>query len=137
LLAIMMRWVWPFFQFLPLTVFLVVAQSHDFSLSGWGLAFRVGALVGLVQFVVLLPILRHRMNRLVTGMNLFLIVGGAAFYLRSVGLIFFLGELREAGVVLAVSLVCGVALFISRTGAFELVYADLKMQKKYSVYFFI
>lgn len=123
-----------FTQSLPLTLFVVSAWAHDFSNDGWALAFQIGAVTGAVQLVALLPILRNQLSRLLTGANLFLIFGGVTVYTNSFYLLGWLDELRAAGVIVFVGIVCSLATVYSPTGVFE-DSTGKPLPRKYSYYF--
>src|SRR3989344_2582087 len=117
-------------QFLPLSIFLAVARAHGFMGNAWPLAFKLGALAAALEIAILLPILRSKISRLIAGANLFLIVGGLAFFLNNHSLISLIDYLREAGVIIFVGIVCIVAILFVPTGVFEKQFSKGNFEKK-------
>lgn len=124
-------------QFLPLTLFVSVARYHGFEGDAWALAFQWGAVAAALELAILIPMLGSRMSRLIAGANLFLLVGGAAFYFKISFLLSGLAELGAAGLIVMVGVACGLAFFMTPTGVFEKTFSKTGAEKKYSIYFLI
>jgi len=94
-------------QFFPLTVFLRVALLHGApQTEDWLLAFAWGGGVAVVQLVLFVVFARARpMNRLMLGVNVYLILGGAAVLSNQIGLLQALRDLQESGIFLCLLLV--------------------------------
>ncbi|MGE3974114.1 MAG: hypothetical protein AB7F59_06265 [Bdellovibrionales bacterium] len=124
-------------QFFPLTAFLIIARSYDFTNQGWSIAFQWAALMAVIQLMILLPLLKNKMSRLVAGVNLFFIFGGIAFFFKNEILLNFMEYLKEAGIIFFVAVVCIAATIFSRTGVFETAISKSHSEKKYSVYYLL
>jgi hypothetical protein len=122
-------------QFLPLTVFVGVAQANGSDGKAWALAFQWGAAASIIELLILFPLLKNRLSRLVAGMSAFLIFGGAAFYFKSEPLLNILGLMRASAMIFFVGLVCVIATFATKTGVFEKEFSSSGGEKKYSYYF--
>ena len=76
-MAILLR----IFQFLPLSVFLYFSRENiETGTADWGPAFQWGAVAAAIELAVLIPILKTRISRMITAVNIYLIVGGLGFY---------------------------------------------------------
>lgn len=121
-------------QFFPLTVFLQSAwllgppQAPDW-LAGfaWGGA---AALAQLALFGLLSP--GDPLNRLILGVNSYLILGGAAVLFRQFALLNIMRLLMESGVLLCVLLVGILSTIASRAGFVG--YRDSAQSRKIRVY---
>jgi hypothetical protein len=122
-------------QFLPLTIFIGVARHRGFTAEAWSFAFQCGALVALVELVVLHYWIRQPLNRLLWGANLFLIFGGIAFRFDLNILMEALSFLKASAIFVSVGLVCIIALFTSKSGVFERQLSTSHNQKLYSIFF--
>lgn len=120
-------------QFLPLSLFLYMA-THDQS-QNWKRAFEIGALAALIEFAILIPILKTHLSRLITGVNLFLIIGGCGFYFNINFVLDFLSSFRESALILSIFFICLLATFKTRTGIFEVQISNELKQKMFSIYF--
>lgn len=121
-------------QFAPLSIFLGVARHFEFSADAWPMAFQFGAIAALVEFAILIPIMKNKLNRLIAGANLFLITGGVGFFLKNEVILNFLGHLRASALFFFVGVACLIATFTTSTGVFEAFLADGKERRK-SLYY--
>lgn len=80
----------------------------------WLQAFQFGAVLGLLQLLILLPQARP-LNRLVLAGNIYLILGGIAVFLQQWWVLALYGVLKEAGIILLM-LVVGVSSLFTRSG---------------------
>lgn len=94
----------------------------------WLQAFQFGAVLGLLQLLILLPQARP-LNRLVLAGNLYLILGGIAVFLQQWWVLQLYGELKEAGIILLM-LIVGVLSLFTRSGFV----AISTKSKKYSLF---
>lgn len=124
-------------QFLPLSVFLYVASSGQSDSAVWQRAFEFGAAVATLEFLILIPILKTELSRLITAVNLFLLIGGIGFYFNLVPVMNALGFLRESSLFLCVSLVAILATWLTPAGVFEKKISASGREKAYSICFII
>lgn len=124
-------------QFIPLSVFLGVARSFNYTHEAWAIAFQLGAVVGLLEMIILLPLLGNGVSRLIAGTNVFLIAGGIAFFFNISILLNLIGTLREAGLFISLALASLLGIFITPTGVFERRFSKCQAEKNYSVIFLI
>lgn len=101
------------------------------------MAFQLGALAAVIEFAILIPILKTKLSRLITGVNLFLIFGGLGFYFEIGFLLDILSQSRESGLMILIFLVCLLATAYTRTGIFEAQFSSVHHQKKFSIYYLI
>lgn len=101
------------------------------------MAFQAGGLAAAVELIILIPILKNRLSRLIAGTNLFLLVGGIGFFFQSLVITSFLAHFQEAGVFLFVGVVSVLAFIFSETGAFEVLFSNARLQKIFSFYFLL
>ncbi len=132
-----MRFLYSLIQFLPLTLFILTARYYGSTVSAWAWAFQVGAIAAVVQLAILLPFLKTRLNRLIGGINLFLIIGGLGFFFNINFILNFMGQLRESGVILSVGIVCILATLFTHRGVFESSASRNNLEKRYSCYFIL
>jgi len=105
-------------QFLPLTVFLRVALLQGTpQTENWLLAFAWGGSVAVVQLALFAVFARaHPMNRLILGVDVYLILGGVAVFSNQIGLLQALRGLQESGIFLCLLLVGLVTTMASPAG---------------------
>jgi len=88
--------------FFPLSVFALYAFRHGATTNErWIGAFELAAAAALFQLAVLLP-RRRPINRLILGVNVYLLAGGAAALGSQWWLLETYGRLRESGIFLAI-----------------------------------
>lgn len=124
-------------QFFPLAVFLLVARSHNFTGNAWYYAFQLGAIAALIETGILLFLVGHQLNRLMCGINLYLVVGGLSILFNISIMLNFLDSLREAGVIFFIGLVCVLATLFTRTGVFETTFSNKNLEKNFSLFFLV
>jgi hypothetical protein len=122
-------------QFIPLTIFLLLAKKYDMTGEAWSIAFQWGAVVAFLQLAILLPILKEKCHRLICGANLFLIFGGIAFYCNYQGLLTILNDARESLLFGCVAIICVLSIAFFKTGVFEIQYVNQQQQKRFSYIF--
>lgn len=112
----MPRWFFALIQFLPLSLFAAYAfWSGAPDEARWQQAFQWASLAALVQLAIVLP-QRRPASRLVLAANLYLLLGGLAFFSRQWWFLQAYDALRESAIfiiMLAVGIVTTVA---SRAG---------------------
>lgn len=123
-------------QFLPLTVFLYISRKYGFANETWEVAFISSALLGILQLIILMWLVGSRLNRLIAGVNLFLVTGGIAFYFDITFLKNIMGYLQEAGIVFFVGVVSFLSILFTPTGIFEDKVSANNREKEFSWYFF-
>jgi hypothetical protein len=127
-----MNRIFPFIQFFPLAVFLYVGRKQ-----GWELAFEYGALAAIAESAAIYFLMGNRINRMIAGANLFLVLGGAGFYFKIQSILNFLNTKREAAVILSVGIVCGLSTLLTPAGVFEYHVSVRKLERKYSLIFLV
>ena len=130
------RWL-PTLQLAPILTFLILAHAHEYSVDGWSLGFRWGAAIALAQFILLMPILRGQFSRVLAGVNLFLVIGGVAFFFNIFALIMIVGMLRGTLSLICVFLVAVLATIFSRHGAFSQQISPAGHERRYSLIFLL
>jgi len=129
----MSRWIFPLFQFFPLSLFATYAFWHGTPANErWIEAFQISAVVGIVQLVIVLP-QRFPLNRLVLAGNIYLILGGLAALTGQWWYLQIYSYLRELAIFLAMLIVGTVATFATRPGFIGARGADLEMTRHYSI----
>jgi hypothetical protein len=112
----MPKWIFALIQFLPLSLFATYAfwqgAPDD---QRWQHAFQLASVVALVQLAIVLP-QRRPVSRLVLAANLYLLLGGLAFFAHQWWFLQLYDALRESAIFI-IMLVVGVATtFGSRAG---------------------
>lgn len=126
----MNKWIFALVQFFPLSSFAMFAfWSGPPSSERWLEAFKLGALLGIVQLAILLP-QKKPLNRLVLAGNLYLIMGGIAVYLQQWWLIKLYDVLRESAIILLMTIVGCLTTFMSASGFI----AVNNSPRKFSIY---
>lgn len=124
-------------QFLPISICLGVARSLGSDGHAWSVAFQWGAIAAVIQLAILLPVLKNKMDRLVGGANLFLIVGGIGFGFKIGPILELFDVLRESVILASVGVVCILATVFTATGVFEEAFALTGNEKRYSYFYLI
>lgn len=129
------RWIFALIQFVPLSVF--ASYAYQFGPpppERWAEALKLGALVAIVQLLIV-SVVPRPVNRLLLGANLYLLVGGLAaltrqwWFLQSV-----YGGLREAGVLVFMVLVGVATTFFTQAGFVGEQGAQSNQVRRYSLY---
>jgi len=127
----------PLIQYLPLSLFVGIARVNGFTEAAWSRAFQFGAVIAVLELIILLPLMKNKLSRLIGGANLFLFVGGAGFFFKISSVITFLDSLREAGIIFFVGIVSMIAMLVTPTGVFEESFSKNRCERKFSVYFLL
>lgn len=112
----MSRWIFAFIQFLPLSLFATYAFWHGTPDDlRWQHAFQLASIAAIVQLAIVLPQPRPA-NRLVLAANLYLLMGGFAFFAQQWWFLRIYDALRESAIFI-IMLIVGVATTLgSRAG---------------------
>jgi predicted MFS family arabinose efflux permease len=110
------RWIFALVQFLPLSLF----ASYAFWLGApdgnrWQEAFQLASVAALVQLAIVLP-QRRPASRLVLAANLYLLLGGLAFFTQQWWFLQLYDSLRESAIFMLMLAVGIVTTFGSRAG---------------------
>ncbi|GAA4798570.1 hypothetical protein [Lysobacter hankyongensis] len=91
-------------QFLPLSGFLLVAFRHGApGLEDWLIAFMAGGAIAVLQVLLTLAFARGRpLNRMLLGVNAYLVVGGFSALTNQLWILQSLNDLRESGLFLCI-----------------------------------
>jgi len=112
----MSKWIFSLIQFFPLSTFATFAFWHGSpSNERWLEAFQLGALLGLIQLVVLLP-LKNPLNRLVLAGNFYLIFGGIAAFFQQWWYLQLYNSLQESAIILLMAIIGTITTFASSSG---------------------
>lgn len=105
-------------QLLPLTVFVRIAFLHGApEPEDWLRAFLAGAALAVLQFAAVCLFSRGRaLNRIMVGVNVYLIVGGVAVLANQLAVLTMLNQLRESGIFLSLLAVGVVTTLRSDSG---------------------
>lgn len=126
----MSKWIFALIQFFPLSVFAMYAFWSDTpSNERWLTAFELGAILGLIQLLVLLP-QKTPLNRLVLAGNIYLILGGLAAFLQQCWYLALYNYLRESAILILMVLVGAISTFMSASGFIAVKGSD----RKFSIY---
>lgn len=106
-------------QYLPLTAFVIVAQLCGQDSPAWPQAFRVGAILAVAETLLLIS-RRRILNRLLLGVNLFLVLGGIGFGFEWMPILDGYWELREATLPACILAVGMVTTVLSSRGFIEI-----------------
>ena len=129
----MSKWIFALVQFFPLSTFASFAFWNGIpSNDRWLQAFQIGALLGLIQLVILLP-QKRPLNRLVLAGNIYLILGGLAAFFQQWWYLKLYDTLRESAIILLMAIVGLLTTFYSTSGFIAV--KDSSM--KYSAYLLI
>ena len=112
----MPRWIFALIQFLPLSLFASYAFWHGAPDDArWQQAFQLASVAALVQLAIVLP-QRRPASRLVLAANVYLLLGGLAFFAHQWWFLQLYDSLRESAIFI-IMLAVGVATTIgSRAG---------------------
>ena len=121
----------------PLSVFLVCIKQIDQTIPmAWQAPFLVSGILALVIILFLLY-KNHLFNRILLGINLYLITGGLAFMTEQYWLNQIYGHLQSSGMLIWVILTGLATLIFSPSGFIGVPYcAEKPTVRKYSVYLF-
>jgi len=112
----MSKWIFSLIQFFPLSTFATFAFWHGApSNDRWLEAFQLGALLGVIQLIILLP-LKKPLNRLVLAGNIYLIFGGTAALFQQWWYLDLYNTLRESAIILLMAVIGLVTTFTSSAG---------------------
>ncbi|MGX5172505.1 hypothetical protein ACUR5C_00590 [Aliikangiella sp. IMCC44653] len=112
----MSKWIFALIQFFPLSIFALFAFWFGApSNERWLEAFQLGALLGLIQLAVLLP-LSNPLNRLVLAGNIYLILGGLAVFFNQWWFMQLYDSLRESAILILMVIIGVVTTFASSSG---------------------
>src|SRR5690349_13898207 len=102
-------------QFLPLSIFLLVARAQGFTDAAWAMAFQISGLAAILETLIF-SYLRFPQNRLLIGTNLYLAVGGLGFAFRVSNILDLYGNMRESALFGSVFLVGLITTTLAPTG---------------------
>jgi len=106
----------PIFQFLPLSVFSLIAfWQPQTSNQTWLLAFQVAALVGIAQLILIFT-QKIVMSRLILSANFYLILGGVAALCQQWWYLELYNILQESAIFIMMIVVAIITMFISNNG---------------------
>jgi len=112
----MSKWIFALIQFLPLSTFATFAFWNGApSNDRWLEAFQLGALLGLIQLIILLP-QKSPLNRLVLAGNIYLILGGLAAFFQQWWYLNIYDSLRESAIIILMVIVGSLTTFASSSG---------------------
>jgi len=112
----MFKWMFALFQFFPLSIFASFAFFNGMpSNQRWLEAFQLGAMLGVIQLIILLP-LSKPLNRLILAGNLYLILGGLAVFYKQWWLLNVYDALRESAILIFMVCVGLISIFSSSAG---------------------
>ena len=110
------RWIFALIQFLPLSLFASYAFWYGApDESRWQNAFQLASVAALVQLAIVLP-QRRPTSRLVLAANLYLLLGGLAFFAHQWWFLKLYGSLRESAIFIIMLAVGAVTTVGSRAG---------------------
>ena len=129
----MSKWIFALIQFFPLSTFATFAfWNGSPSNERWLEAFQLGALLGLIQLVILLP-QKNPLNRLVLAGNIYLILGGLAAFFQQWWYLKLYDSLRESAIILLMVIVGGFTTYVSSSGCI----AVKGSARKFSIYLLV
>jgi hypothetical protein len=112
----MRKWIFALIQFFPLSIFATFAFWNGIpSNDRWLDAFQLGAVLGLLQLVILLP-QKKPLNRLVLAGNIYLILGGVAVFMEQWWYLKLYGSLRESAIIIIMLTIGLITTFASSSG---------------------
>ncbi|MBQ4852566.1 hypothetical protein [Pseudoalteromonas sp. MMG012] len=110
------KWILTLIQFFPLSIFATFAFWYGPpSDDRWLDAFQLGALLGLLQLLILLP-QNSPLNRLVLAGNIYLMLGGLAVCFEQWWYLQLYGLLRESAIIILMVIVGSLTTFASSSG---------------------
>jgi len=126
----MSKWIFALIQFFPLSTFATYAFWHGIPTNErWLDAFQIGAVLGLVQLLIVL-LQNKPINRLVLAGNVYLILGGLAVFFQQWWYLQIYNELRESAIILLMIIVGTISTLTSPAGFI----AVEKSERKLSLY---
>jgi hypothetical protein len=112
----MSKLIFALIQFFPLSIFAIFAFWDEVpSNDHWLNAFQLGALLGLIQLAILVP-LKKPLNRLVLAGNIYLILGGTAAFFHQFWYLQLYDLLRESAIILLMAIIGAISTFSSSSG---------------------
>ena len=112
----MPRWIFALVQFLPLSLFASYAFWHGAPDDArWQQAFELASVAALVQLAIVLPQPRPA-SRLVLAANLYLLLGGLAFFAQQWWFLRLYDSLRESAIFIIMLAVGAATTLGSRAG---------------------
>ncbi|MCP4985690.1 MAG: hypothetical protein GY928_06340 [Colwellia sp.] len=129
----MSKWIFALIQFFPLSMFATFAFWNGAPTNDrWLEAFQLGALLGLIQLIILLP-QKKPLNRLVLAGNIYLILGGLAAFFQQWWYLKLYDSLRESAIILLMVIVGSLTTFVSSSGFIAVKDSD----RKFSIYLLV
>ena len=129
----MNKFIFSLIQFFPLSLFATFAFWNGLpTIHRWLDAFVFGAILGLLQFAILI-LQKRPLNRLILAGNLYLILGGLAVLSKQWWYLEIYDSFRESGIILFMSIVGIISTLFSSHGFI----AVENSPKKLSVYLFV
>jgi hypothetical protein len=129
----MSKWIFALIQFFPLSTFATFAFWNGAPTNDrWLEAFQLGALLGLIQLIILLP-QKKPLNRLVLAGNIYLILGGLAAFFQQWWYLKLYDSLRESAIILLMVIVGSLTTFVSSSGFIAVKGSD----RKFSIYLLV
>jgi hypothetical protein len=114
--AVVPRWIFALIQFLPLSLFASYAFWHGTPDGArWQQAFQLASVAALVQLAIVLP-QRRPASRLVLAANLYLLLGGLAFFAQQWWFLRLYDSLRESAIFILMLAVGAATTVGSRAG---------------------
>ena len=112
----MSKWIFALIQFLPLSLFASYAFWHGSPDDArWEQAFQLGSIAAIVQLAIVLPQPRP-INRLVLAANLYVLLGGLAFFTHQWWFLRLYDALRESAIFIIMLAVGLATAFGTRSG---------------------
>jgi len=124
-------------QFLPLTIFLVYARLNGMTDLAWRDAFILAGVTTLI--VVAIQVYKKvTFDRLMLGVNLFLLVGAIGFLGKLYGLLSLYGTYKGAALLICTSLIGIVATLFTKAGFIGVnVIGKAPLKRRYSCFLLI
>ena len=122
------------FEAIPLSVFLFYIRFVDAkNLQNWQSTFIV---CGLVSFLIIILFLYRKIlfNRILLGINIYLLCGGIAFITNQWWLLEIYDNLQASGMLVWIIIIGIVSISLSSRGFIGVQALDIKSVKKFSLY---
>lgn len=115
-----------YFKFFPITVFLLVARYGSFTDLAWYNAFIAAAIaaLGINSFLLTQDII---LDRFALGLNLFLMIGGLAFYFDIKPILYFYSNYKAASFFANITIVGILTMVFSPYGFIGVKSSDKKL----------
>ena len=124
---------WSIIQFVPLSVFLILSETGDDNYDPWPRAFMTGGSIAAIGFIVVWNFAqRLRFDRLLIGVNVFLIIGGLITASDNESLISAYRWLREAAMFGWIIVVGLIATLSTKRGFIDVEHNDSKAVQRAS-----